>query len=98
MHLHDDGSERNDPFARDLAMRLGSMGSQRLTALLEVEREGGLSRFETKMLRIARRLLEREEGEATIALWILCELATEIGFKANWPVGVKADRPRRGPA
>jgi hypothetical protein len=48
-----------------------------------IEREGRLSRFEAKMFKWAKMLLELPDGDTNTAMYILCELATETGFKGR---------------
>jgi hypothetical protein len=48
-----------------------------------VEREGGLNRLESKMLRLAKMIFEQEDGDTSTAVLILSELAISqrLGFK-----------------
>lgn len=64
-----------------LAKFFAGKAIERTDALDKVEREGGLNRFESKMLRLAKMIFEQEDGDTSTAVLILCEFANEVGFK-----------------
>jgi hypothetical protein len=66
-----------------LAKFVGGRAVERMKALEMVEREGGLNRFEAKMFRLAKLIFEQEDSDPMIAMLILNELATEVGFRCS---------------
>jgi hypothetical protein len=53
-----------------------------------VEREGGLNRFESKMLRLAKMIFEQEDGDTSTAVLILCELANDWASKSKASIDI----------
>jgi hypothetical protein len=71
----------SDPM-KSLAHLVAGKAIERIKVLDDIEREGGLNHFEARMLKLAKMILEQDDGDASIAMLILCELAREVGFKA----------------